>query len=544
MRIVLLNLDPDSAHDVKMALSGQGYEVTSEPSLTVDEILVLSPELLITEATPSNLSCCGLISQIKANPALHALKIVVIVHGGALERARGLDLGADDVVSFPFEMLELAAKIRTQFRERQPELKLEAQLKDALEREQLAESTAENLISKTMSRRRVWVLSVLCVIGAATFLAAVTTVISNRRSRNDTLLLKGEVARINGGLLQEQELLRRAGQARDSQIAGDGPATHQSLEAQTKTIRKEMAAPGAADNEALKRQLQETQNQLKLLENQSRAAEAIVHKYGPSVCLLHVVVELTDKSSGRIIRIAADPTGKPLVDGKGMISLQTEGNGPPVQFDFFGTGFLVTRDGRLLTNRHVVEPWWKDEELKQLVDGGADAFALSYMAYFPGVAQGVAAKVNSISKIADLATLKLQDPPPPQAASLELDNRSEASVSGDPVILIGYPTGIEGILARADSDIRQKLAENASDVTGIVSQLAAQQLIRPTITQGHIGDILKDKIVYDAATTVGGSGGPLLNHDGKVIGVNAAILTNFGGSNMAVPVRYADELLK
>jgi serine protease Do len=67
---------------------------------------------------------------------------------------------------------------------------------------------------------------------------------------------------------------------------------------------------------------------------------------------------------------------------------------------------------------------------------------------------------------------------------------------------------------------------------------------RPTTTQGHIGDILRDKIVYDAATTVGGSDGPLFNRDGKVIGVNFAILNDFGGSNLAVPVRYANELLK
>jgi len=60
----------------------------------------------------------------------------------------------------------------------------------------------------------------------------------------------------------------------------------------------------------------------------------------------------------------------------------------------------------------------------------------------------------------------------------------------------------------------------------------------------HIGDVLKDKIVYGAATTVGGSGGPLFNRNGKVIGVNSAILKDFGGSNLAVPVRYADELLK
>jgi serine protease Do len=305
-----------------------------------------------------------------------------------------------------------------------------------------------------------------------------------------------------------------------------------------------LAAPGVADNESLKRQLLKTQSQVQRLENESRSAEAIVHKYGPSVCLLHVIVELRDKHSGQILRIAADPTGKPLVDDKGMITLQTSGKGPPMQFHLFGTGFLVASDGHLLTNHHVAEPWWSDEELKELVGRGADAFALSYMAYFPGSSAGIAVQVDRLSEVADLAALKLKGPPPPDAASLQLDDRSEASVPGDPVILIGYPTGIEGILARADSDVTRKLAENAHDVTDIVSQLAAQHLIRPTITQGHIGDVLNDKIVYDAATTVGGSGGPLFNHDGKVIGVNTAILRDFGGSNMAIPVRYTHELLK
>jgi DNA-binding response OmpR family regulator len=84
----------------------------------------------------------------------------MIVHGDALERARGLDLCADDVVSFPFEPLEFGAKIRTQLRQKQPELKFEGDLKDALEREHLSESTAEKLISKVMSRRRFWVLSI------------------------------------------------------------------------------------------------------------------------------------------------------------------------------------------------------------------------------------------------------------------------------------------------------------------------------------------------------------------------------------------------
>ena len=161
MRILLLNLGTESTQAVEQALSGQGYDMASDQSLSVDKTLARSPDLLITEATPSDFSCCGLISQIKASSDLRALKIVTIVHGDALERARGLDLGADDVVSFPFEPMEFAAKIRTQLRQSQPELKLEAELKDALEREHMAESTAENLINKVMSRRRFWVLSIV-----------------------------------------------------------------------------------------------------------------------------------------------------------------------------------------------------------------------------------------------------------------------------------------------------------------------------------------------------------------------------------------------
>jgi serine protease Do len=74
-----------------------------------------------------------------------------------------------------------------------------------------------------------------------------------------------------------------------------------------------------------------------------------------------------------------------------------------------------------------------------------------------------------------------------------------------------------------------------------MSQLASQHPIRPTTTQGHIGDVLDDKIVYAAATTSGGSGGPLFNRNGKVIGINFAILRDFGGSNLAVLAKYAKD---
>ena len=542
MRILLVNLGVDSFQAVKLALSGQGYEITTEGSLTVDEVLALSPEVLITEATPSDLSCCGLISQIKTGPDPRNLKIVMIVHGGALERARALDLGADDVISFPFEPLEFTARIRTQFRERRPELELEAKLNHALQKERLAETAVEALSGGTNAKRRFWLIPAILVLSVAVVLAALATVISNRHSRKDALQLKAEIARLNGGILQQGELLRRAEQTRASLSANEPEGTRDSLRAQTKEIRKKISADGNSDS--LQKQLQETENRLNRLETEGRVAETIVHTYGPSICLLHVVVQFHDHDSGQLIRFSADANGKPQVDDKGMASLETEGNGPPLEVDVFGTGFLIAHDGRLLTNHHVAEPWWSDEELKQLLDRGAVAFAASYTAYFPGTSEGIAAKVDRISTDADLATLKLLSPAPPHITLLQLDDRKDASITGDAVVLIGYPAGIDGILARAGADVAKGVAENAHEVTQVVSRLAAQRLIRPTTTQGHIGDVLKDKIVYDAATTSGGSGGPLFNRDGKVIGVNFAMLSDFGGSNLAIPIRYANELMK
>src|SRR5258708_15203143 len=241
MRILLLNLGMGSTQEVEQALSGQGYEITADRGLKSDESLALSPDVLVTEATPSDLSCCGVIRRVKASSDLAALRIVMRVHGGALERARALDLGADDVVSFTFEPLEFAAKIRTQFRERQPELKLEAKLKDALQREHLAEVAVEALSGDTNAKRRFWLIPAIFGLSAAVVLAAIATVISNRHGRKETLQLKPEVAQLNGGILQQGELLRRAEQARVSLTANDASGTRESLKAQTKEIRKKMA---------------------------------------------------------------------------------------------------------------------------------------------------------------------------------------------------------------------------------------------------------------------------------------------------------------
>jgi S1-C subfamily serine protease len=547
MRVLLLNLSGDSLKAVQHALTGQGYEIAIENGLTVEEILALDPEVLITEATPSDLSCCGLITQLKTRPGTDSsLKVVMIIHGGALERARALDLGTDDVISFPFDPVEFAARIRAQFRGRQPEEQLKTMLKYAVQREHYADIAVESLSAGTVRGRRFWLIPALLALTAIAILAAIFVGISTRSSRKATLQLRAEIARLNSGRQPQDDLLRRAEQARGSieTNSRSGSTTRDSLEAQSHDLRKKVAAADGADADALKKQLLETQNRLALLEKEGSIAETIVQKYGPSVCLLHVVVEFRDRESGKSLQVAVDANGKPQVDDKGMAQLGVSGAGPLLQVDAFGTGFLARRDGTILTNHHVAEPWWHDDDLKHLLDQGVDPYVSSYDAYFPGKPAAIRAKLGRISFEADVATLKLETPPPSHTELLELDPRKEASVTGEPVVLMGYPTGVEGILARANSDVVQKIASGTRDVGQVMSRIASQQLIRPTTTQGHIGDVLKDKIVYDAATTSGGSGGPLFNRNGKVIGINFAVLKGFGGSNLAVPVRYANDLLK
>src|SRR6202012_756331 len=223
MRILLLNLTAESLLEANNALAGQGYEVSTEIGLTIDQVLALTPEVLVTEATAADLTCAGLISALKARTDIR-LKIVTIVPGGAADRAHLLDLGADDAVSLPLDGLEFAARIRTQFRERKSELELQTMLKYATQRENIADLAVESLNEELVTKRRRWLIPAILALIAAAVIASVSMLVTTRRSRKDTLQLRAEIARLSFGAgQQEADLVQRTQKMRES------------LEAQTKT---------------------------------------------------------------------------------------------------------------------------------------------------------------------------------------------------------------------------------------------------------------------------------------------------------------------
>jgi S1-C subfamily serine protease len=213
---------------------------------------------------------------------------------------------------------------------------------------------------------------------------------------------------------------------------------------------------------------------------------------------------------------------------------------PAVRARVSGTGFLVG-NGLLATNRHVAEPWYGDEEAQKLIDQGATGMLESLVVFFPGSPTSVTLSPASVSKTSDLAVLRLEDSDMVRGLPILPLAKSPGS-PGQLVTVIGYPMGIAGMVAKSPTGIYERLAYRHTDISA-ASELAALSLIRPSTTCGHLGDVVGDKLIYDAPTAHGGSGGPVFNTRGEVIGVNSAYMDGFTGGTLGVSVDALRPLL-
>jgi S1-C subfamily serine protease len=185
-------------------------------------------------------------------------------------------------------------------------------------------------------------------------------------------------------------------------------------------------------------------------------------------------------------------------------TISTGGRGPfgGQTGEGIGTGIVLTADGYVLTNRHVVEG---SQSLKATMADGKE----------------YSASVVTISDDQDLALVKVD------ATGLKpatIGNSDQIQV-GQTAIAIGSPLGTftetvtKGIVSALDREITVQ-----DDLTG-----------RPTKLTGLIQT--------DAAINPGNSGGPLLNSAGEVVGVNTAVASQAEGIGFAIPIKDAQSLI-
>jgi DNA-binding response OmpR family regulator/S1-C subfamily serine protease len=549
----ILIVEPDSASRglLEELVRSAGYDVavSSSQSEGFKFVQDASIDLLLLSADLADVQCCDALSEVKGNAATEGTRVILLTRGGGAERARGLDLGADEVLTSPWEAAELLARVRVQLRQKHAFDELLEKTRIADQGREMAQTAFQTLaVTEKMTRDafslgRALKIGVSALFTVALLFAGIFLLYS-RRADKEANRAYSVIAQLERGAHRQEQLMADARNERANLQQSDVLQQKQQLKQQSEELRQKISGAEPGDVSALRKQLEETTTRLKRVETETQSAEEVIRAYAPSVCLLHVSVSFIDRASGRPLRYGGiNPDGEPLHDSDGNPVYTLEGRAPEVRADFFGTGFIVG-EGRILTNHHVAQPWWKNDELAAVVSQGLNPSIAELTAYFPDAAAGVPVRVSEISEEADLAVMK-GDLSGLKKPILKIDGRKEAAVSGQPLLSLGYATGISAILARAGEDAVNEIAKTTGGKPKeVVNELLRRKLIRPLVTQGHIGDVLPDKIVYDAQTTSGGSGGPLINRDGEVIGVTFAVVKGFGGSNFGVPIRFAQPLLK
>ena len=553
--VLVMDGDALSRDALVHLLRGAGYEVATTEICDKGLRLARSSrfDLVILDSALPGAICGDTLAELKGASATKGIRVIVLEQGGAPRRAQDLDMGADDVVSRPWDSIEMMARVRNQLRAKKTGDRFRRRTLIAEQGQEMSRTAFQSLAVTEKLQRDALSLGLGMKIGVVALLviAGVMGAIYFRFSSRANFEAQREsavIARFNLGLMRQRDLFVQArkssgttGQARPEVAQSTNEASRNQPQLSQGQLRSRNS--NGAGNWSRSVGRKGTPNGYRVRSKRA-SAQQIIHSYADSVCLIHAIVAFRDKTTGKRLRYAGiNPDGTPFMDIQGNPKVSLEGPGPDVLVHAFGTGFLVSADGQILTNHHVAEPWWDNDDLNSMASEGLVPVMDRLEAYFPGSPLPLPLSVVKISSGADLALLHaelrgLKRPP------LIIDGSKEASVSGEAVVLMGYPTGIDAVLARADrSTIREIAAASHGDLNQVLSELAKRDLIYPIITQGHLGDVLPDKIIYDAQTTSGGSGGPLFDPQGKVIGINYAIIQGFGGSNFGIPSRFAMVLL-
>ena len=239
-------------------------------------------------------------------------------------------------------------------------------------------------------------------------------------------------------------------------------------------------------------------NGIETLRKTSKAFSGVAKQATPAVVAVQVRTKIQPRSMGF-------GSGSPFDDDffERFFGRRSPGRQQPSEPQYQvgqASGFIISNDGYILTNNHVIED---ADEITVVMSGGQKYEDVKL--------------IGSDDK-SDVALLKIEDVE--NLPYLELGDSDELEI-GEWVIAIGNPFGLTETLT-----------------VGVVSALGRK-----------IGgdDVYQDFIQTDAAINPGNSGGPLLNLDGKVIGINSALITGdqgYMGIGLAVPVNMAKSVKK
>jgi len=313
---------------------------------------------------------------------------------------------------------------------------------------------------------------------------------------------------------------------------------------------------GHGQLEQLTAQIDRSQQQVAELIDSFHQTEQLVAQAAGAVCLIQGEYMFVDPKTEEPLRYiepeitehngfeANGSTRKEKKLAADILPVSVSGKGSPLMVQYTGTGFLADERGYILTNKHVVAPWEVSLEYRHVLEAGYEPRMCLLRAFFPDHEQGFDLTVAAQAQNEDVALLycgKVEAKIEP----LVCEEDPQQLKMGQTVIILGYPTGFDALLARLEAEQMERIigVEGVS-FEQMAQNMARRHLIQPTGTRGMCGRVTDNKIVYDAQTAIGGSGAPVLGVNGKVVGINTALLKGFAGTNFGIPISSALKLLR
>jgi serine protease Do len=182
-----------------------------------------------------------------------------------------------------------------------------------------------------------------------------------------------------------------------------------------------------------------------------------------------------------------------------------------------GSGFIVSADGLIATNRHLLRDWEYDAASAGL-NGRLTRVDVVLTGYV--VEEALPAEVVKLSgtKEVDVALLKIDAPVAIEPVRMP-DYDSTRVNPGDRVAVMGYPLGLDPLQRSNDS------------------------ILEPALTPGAVARVSRESIQLNVRASRGNSGGPVLTRSGEVIGLVTANLSD-GNIALCTPISAVVELMK
>src|SRR6266566_8470169 len=281
-KLLVVESDDALRDQIVAVLRGAGYEVSTDYREGMKAVFAFDPDAVVLGADPPQLDCCGLLSEIKSSERTHNIRVVMLSPGGSAERTRGLDLGADDVLSLPFDSHELLARVRSQVRSKYVADEFRERLRLAEENR----NANQQVVTAVNEERRTLRVGGLATV-AVLIIAALVFSFFYRRTQEQNTRVYAAITRLQTGVLTEQRLMERSRRALEDAERGQSRVSDpQKLQLQKKSqdLRSQIAISKPENASALQNQLAAVESRLQKLETEGKVAQTIIQSYEPSVC--------------------------------------------------------------------------------------------------------------------------------------------------------------------------------------------------------------------------------------------------------------------